>query len=151
MSMAKLATVSCQDGVVELRNQHWLLRVGIDGWLNPGYLLDVDRNVPLADEMYAYALALTPLGKSGFTGGKELTSGPAGDLVSANRVRFRDWATADLPGGGKEVHFMAVLISACLGQPTSRSSTFSASPTLGPGSRSRSATSPFRPGCPRCS
>ncbi|MCO6453260.1 MAG: hypothetical protein J5I90_20935 [Caldilineales bacterium] len=105
MSEAKLATVFTRDGFVELRNQHWLLRVSIDGWLNPGYLLDVARNVPLADEVYAYDLKLAPKGQSGFTGGRELMSGSAGDLVSANRVRFRDWTATDLPVGGKEVHF----------------------------------------------
>ena len=103
--MAEVTTVSAQDGFVEIRNRRWLLRVGIDGWLNPGYLLDVERGVPLADEAYAYALTLAPKGESGFTGGRELTSGPAGDVVSANRVRFREWTAADLPRGGKEVRF----------------------------------------------
>ena len=43
---------------VEISNRHWLLRVGVDGWLNPGYLLNLERNLPLADEVYAYELAL---------------------------------------------------------------------------------------------
>ena len=103
--MAAKTTVSARDGSVEISNRHWLLRVGVDGWLNPGYLFDVERNLPLADEAYAYALALAPTGDSGFTGGRELTSGPVGDLVSSNRVRFRAWAATDLPQGGKEVHF----------------------------------------------
>ena len=103
--MAAKATVSARDGSVEISNRRWLLRVGVDGWLNPGYLLDVERNLPLADEAYAYELALAPRGDSGFTGGRELTSGPVGDLVSSNRVRFRAWTAADLPQGGKEVRF----------------------------------------------
>jgi hypothetical protein len=105
VSVAEVTTVSVQDGSVEIRNRRWLLRVGIDGWLNPGYLLDVERGMPLADEAYAYALTLAPKGESGFTGGRELTSGPAGDVVSAVRVRFREWNAADLPQGGKEVRF----------------------------------------------
>ena len=103
--MAEVTTVSAQDGFVEIRNRRWLLRVGVDGWLNPGYLLDIERNVPLADEAYAYDLALVPTGESGFTGGKDLMSGPAGDVVSTNRVRFREWSAADLPQGRKEVRF----------------------------------------------
>ena len=103
--MTEDTAVSAQDGFVEIKNRRWLLRVGIDSWLNPGYLLDLERNVPLADEAYAYELALAPIGHSGFTGGRELTSGPAGDLASTNRVRFRAWAAADLPQGGKEVRF----------------------------------------------
>ena len=103
--MAEVTTVSARDGSVEIRNRRWLLRVGIDGWLNPGYLVDVERGVPLADEAYAYALTLAPKGESGFTGGRELTSGPAGDVVSAVRVRFREWTAAALPQGGKEVRF----------------------------------------------
>ena len=78
--------------------------MGVDGWLNPGYLLDVERNLPLADEAYAYELALAPRGDSGFTGGRELNSGPVGDLVSSNRVRFRADGR-DSPQGGKEVRF----------------------------------------------
>ena len=78
--MAAKTTVSARDGSVEISNRRWLLRVGVDGWLNPGYLLDLERNLPLADEAYAYELALAPKGDSGFTGGRELTSGPAGDL-----------------------------------------------------------------------
>ena len=103
--MTEDTTVSAQAGFVEIKNRRWLLRVGIDSWLNPGYLLDLERNVPLADEAYAYELALAPIGHSGFTGGRELTSGPAGDLASTNRVRFRAWAAANLPQGGKEVRF----------------------------------------------
>ncbi len=103
--MDELAGVSARDGLVELRNRHWVLRVGVDGWLNPSYLFDVERNVPVADEAYAYELVLAPKGDSGFTGGEELTSGPAGAVVSTHRVRFRDWTAADMPQGGKQVRF----------------------------------------------
>jgi hypothetical protein len=103
--MADETTVSAQGGHVELRNRRWLLRVGIDGWLNPGYLLDLERGAPLADEAYAYELALAPKGESGFTGKRDPTSGRAGDLLTANRVRFRGWSVADLPQGGKEARF----------------------------------------------
>ena len=91
--------------ICEISNHHWVLRVGVDGWLNPRYLFDVERNRPVADEAYAYDLTLAPKGDSGFTGGAELTSGPAGAVVSAQRVRFREWTAADLPQGGKEVRF----------------------------------------------
>jgi len=100
-----MATVSAQDGFVEIRNRRWLLRVGVEGWLDPRYLFDATRNVPLADEAYAYDLVLAPKGESGFTGGQELTSGAASAVVNTNRVRFRDWTASDLPGGGKEVRF----------------------------------------------
>jgi len=39
--MAEPVTVSSRAGVIELRNRRWLLRVGIDGWLDPGFLLDL--------------------------------------------------------------------------------------------------------------
>jgi len=97
--------VSARDGFVELSNRRWLLRVGIEGWLNPGYLFDLERRVPLADEAYAYDLTLAARGESGFTGGRELTSGPAGDVASTNQVTFREWSVTDLPQGGKEVRF----------------------------------------------
>jgi len=103
--MAEPVTVSSRAGVIELRNRRWLLRVGIDGWLDPGFLLDLERGAPLADEAYAYSLALAPLGASGFTGGAGLTSGPAAAVVNSNRVRFRKCSAADLPPGGKEVRF----------------------------------------------
>lgn len=103
--MDELASVTAQDGLVELRNRHWVLRVDVTAWLNPRYLLDVKRNQPVADEAYAYELTLAPLGDAGFTGGEEITSGPAGATVHTQRVRFRDWSTAELPGGGKEVCF----------------------------------------------
>ncbi len=103
--MDERAGVSAQDGTVELRNRHWLLRVGVDGWLNPNYLIDQERNRAVADEAYAYELVLAPKGDSGFTGGEEITSGPAGAMVSAHRVRLREWTAADFPGGGKEVRF----------------------------------------------
>jgi hypothetical protein len=103
--MDERASVYARDGLVELRNRHWVLRVGVDGWLNPSFLFDVDRNRPVADEAYAYALTLAPLGDSGFMGGEELTSGPAGSVVTAHRVRFCEWSAADLPQGGKEVRF----------------------------------------------
>ena len=103
--MDERASVLARDGLVELKNGHWLLRVGVDGWLNPSYLLDLDRGRPVADEAYAYELALAPKGDSGFTGGAEITSGPAGAVVTARRVRFRHWTAADLPEGGKEVCF----------------------------------------------
>ena len=104
--MAEESTVSTQDGFVEFRNRHWLLRVGVDGWLNPGYLLDVERRVPLADEAYSYQLTLAAKGDSGFTGRREPMSRPGGEeVMSAQRVRFRDWAVSALPQGGKEVRF----------------------------------------------
>lgn len=105
MGSVEGVSVAACDRFVELSNRRWLLRVGIDGWLNPGYLRDRERNIPLADETYAYALTLAPAGESGFAGGRELASGPAGDVASTNRVRFREWALADLPQGGKEVCF----------------------------------------------
>jgi hypothetical protein len=103
--VAELTAISAQDGVVELKNRYWLLRVDVDGWLNPGYLLDLERNAPLADEVYCYELTLAPKGDSGFTGRREQISGAAGDVTS-NRVRFREWAAGDLPQGGKEVRFI---------------------------------------------
>jgi hypothetical protein len=103
--MAEQTTVSTQDGFVEVKGRHWLLRVGTDGWLNPGYLLDLGRNVPLADEAYAYELTLGRQGDSGFAGAGALTNGPAGEVVSSHRVRSRAYTATDLPYGGKEVCF----------------------------------------------
>jgi hypothetical protein len=105
IGVAEVAAVSARDGFVEIRNRRWLLRVEIDGWLNPGYLLDLKRGARLADEAYSYELVLAPKGESGFTGRRDSASGRAGDMVTANRVRFREWAVADLPQGGKEARF----------------------------------------------
>ena len=93
---------------VELRNAYWLVRVSIDGWLDPAFLLDLKRDATLADEAYAYQLAVRPAGEWGFTGGNDpmtRSGAPGGDVVRTNRVRFRDWSACDLPQGGKEVRF----------------------------------------------
>ena len=135
--MAAKTTVSARDGSVEISNRRWLLRVGVDGWLNPSYLFDLERNLPLADEAYAYALALAAKGDSGFTGGRELTSGPVGDMVTPTGCASAHGPPRICPRGARRCASPAGSISACLGRRTSRSSTPSACPTPSPGSRSR--------------
>ncbi|MBI2942009.1 MAG: hypothetical protein HYY04_16385 [Chloroflexi bacterium] len=101
--MAELARVTSEDGCVELRNGFWALRVGVEPWLNPGYLFDITHGVPVADDTYAYELRLAPLDDLRY--GEVGAAGRAAPEASAHRVRCRDWAAADLPEGGKEVRF----------------------------------------------
>lgn len=103
--MAERATVTAADKFGELRNHHWLLRVDIDGMLNPSYLLDIKRNIAVADESYCYQLSIAPSGEWGYVGG----------VLSAHGVLFLDWSEVDLPGGGKEISFRGRLNFGLLG------------------------------------
>lgn len=85
-------------GWVEARNRYWVLRVGIDGVLDPAYVLDRARDVPLADEHYAYELVLQRDGDDGFYG-RENGEG------AARRVLFESWVAVELPDGGMELRF----------------------------------------------
>lgn len=86
------------DGRITMSNAHWTLSVGILGVLDPSLLIDRSRDVPVADEHYAYELVLGAQGSDGFAGGD-------GAEVTSRRVRFESWEQSDLTDGGKEVRF----------------------------------------------
>lgn len=92
------------DGVVRIENGYWALHVDVTSWLNPAYLFDKTRQLPLADESYAYELTISPHGNDGFSG--QSTPDGAATALVAQRVLFLSWSQADLPGGGKQVTFV---------------------------------------------
>ena len=91
--MDQQAEISADNGIIELRNRRWLLQVDKGDSLRPCRLVDLARDMPLADEAYCYELVLDPAGDAGYQG--------AG--VSARRVNWLSWQGSDLAGGGKEL------------------------------------------------
>src|SRR3954447_5233809 len=91
----EVTNVAERDGVVAIENRYWMLRVNVHDWLNPAYLYDKTRQLPLADENYAYELTVRPQGNDGFTGTRTPDVTPAD--VTSQQVRFLSWSQADLP------------------------------------------------------
>src|SRR5690348_7563738 len=98
------AEVAERDGVVRIENRYWALDVGVTPWLNPSALYDKSRQLPAADESYAYELTISPHGSDGFSGTRTRDAAPAD--VTAHRVRFSSWSQADLREGGKQITFV---------------------------------------------
>lgn len=49
----QVAEVVERDGSIKLGNRYWTLTIGTSLWLDPSYLYDNVRQVPVADEKYA--------------------------------------------------------------------------------------------------
>ena len=91
--MDEQAEISTNDGIIELRNDYWLLQVDTRDSLRPCRLVDLVRDIPLADEAYCYELELDPAGDGGYQGAS----------VSAGRVNWLSWQSSDLARGGREL------------------------------------------------
>src|SRR5215204_2852706 len=109
------AGVTSTDKAGEIRNHRWLLRIDIEGRLNPGYLFDLERNQALADELYCYQFSISPRGEWGFAGGRSTSDAALGGSLKVQGVLFSEWSAVDLPGGGKEVCFRGRLDFGLLG------------------------------------
>ena len=113
MQPKQVTEVAERDGVVRIENRYWALHVEVTPWLNPSSLYDKVRQLPVADENYAYELTVSPHGSDGFSGQRTRDAAPAD--VTAHRVHFSSWSQTDLSEGGKQIIFVGRLDFGLLG------------------------------------